>query len=92
MNENMFNTLLEMVNYKIQRQNSVMRMALPAKLKLQIACRYLATGDSLATLQYMYRVPKCSISKFLPEVFDAIYEALKNYIEVPKNQNEWKNI
>jgi len=59
-----------------------MRMALPAKLKLQIACRYLATGDSVATLQYMYRVPKCSISKFLPEIFDAIYEALMNYIEV----------
>lgn len=59
-----------------------MRNALPAKLKLQIACRYLATGDSLTSLQYIYRVPKCSISKFFPEVFDAIYETLKDYIEV----------
>lgn len=59
-----------------------MREALPARLKLEIACRYLATGDSLGSLQYLYRVPKCSISQFLPDVFDAIYEALKDYIKV----------
>lgn len=59
-----------------------MRNALPANLKLQVACRFLATGDSLASLQYLYRVPKCSISKFLPDVFDAIYEALQDYIMV----------
>lgn len=59
-----------------------MRSALPENLKLQVACRFLATGDSLASLQYLYRVPKCSISKFLPDVFDAIYEALQDYIMV----------
>lgn len=59
-----------------------MRNALPANLKLQITCRFLSTGDSLASLQYLYRVPKCSKSKFLPDVFDAIYEALQEYIMV----------
>lgn len=53
-----------------------MRNALPANLKLQIACD---TGDSLTFLQYLYRVPKCCISKFLPDVFDAIYEAGLNH-------------
>lgn len=57
-----------------------MRNALLGNLKLQVACRFLA--DSLASLQYLYRVPKCSISKFLPDVFDAIYEALQDYIMV----------
>lgn len=59
-----------------------MREPLSAKLKLQIACRYLATGDSLGSLQYLYRVPKCTISQFLPDVFDAIYEVLKDYVMV----------
>lgn len=65
-----------------------MRTALPAKLKLELVLRYLATGDSYKTLQYMYRVGKSSICEFIPEVFEAIYEALKVYIEVLiKNNN-----
>lgn len=65
-----------------------MRTALPAKLNLELALRYLATGDSYKTLQYMYRVGKSSICEFIPEVFEAIYEALKVYIEVLiKNNN-----
>lgn len=59
-----------------------MREALPAKLKLEVALRYLATGDSLISLAYSYRVSTSSISKFLPAVFDAIYEGLKEYIQV----------
>jgi len=65
-----------------------MRDALPAKLKLEVTLRYLATGDSYKTLQYMYRVGKSSISEFIPEVFNAIFEELKEFIEVKKkNKN-----
>lgn len=69
-----------------------MRTALPAKLKLELVLRYLATGNSYKTLQYMYRVGKSSICEFIPEVFEAIYEALKVYIEVLiKNNNLFFN-
>lgn len=54
-----------------------MRTALPAKLKLELTLRYLATGDSYKTLQYMYRVEKSSICESIPEVVQAIYEALQ---------------
>jgi len=60
-------------------------MALPAKLKLEITLRFLATGDSFKSLQYLFRVPACTISNFLPEVLDAITaEALKSYLKVSK--------
>lgn len=78
----MFNILLGKVQTSIQKRDTVMRDALPAKLKLQITLRFLATGDSLASLQYLYRVPKCSISIFLPDVLDAIYAGLKEFIKV----------
>ena len=62
-----------------------MRNAIPANVKLQVVLRYVASGDTLTSLQYLYRVPKNTISSFLPEVLDAIYCGLKEFIQVTKN-------
>lgn len=77
-----FEQLLESVKPKIQKVDTNMRAALPARLKLQIALRYLASGCCFRTLECLYRVPKSSISKFLPAVLEAIYESLEMYIQV----------
>ncbi|XP_050315869.1 uncharacterized protein LOC126750338 isoform X1 [Anthonomus grandis grandis] len=69
-----------------------MRAALPARSKLQITLRYLASGCCFRTLECLYRVPKSSISKFLPAVLEAIYESLEMYIQVPKTNAEWNII
>lgn len=82
MSSDLFETLLQYITPSIEKQNTIMRDALPARLKLQITLRYLASGDSFSSLQYLYRVPKCTISKFLPEVCDSIYSVLENYIKV----------
>lgn len=68
----------------IQRQNTTMRNAIPAAIKLQIVLRYLASGDSISSLQYLYRAPKNTISSFLEEVLDTIFEKLKDFIQVIK--------
>jgi len=62
-------------------------MSLTPQIKLQIALRFLATGDSYKSLQYLYRVSKSAISEFIPDVFDAIYEGLQEYIQVKKYYN-----
>lgn len=41
-----------------KKKNTIMRNVIPAAIKLQIMLRYLASGDSLSSLQYLYRVPK----------------------------------
>lgn len=79
-----FDNLLCLTRSMIQKQDANMQMALPAKLKLEITLSFLATGDSFKSLQYLFRVPACTISKFLPEVLDAITEALKSYLKVSK--------
>lgn len=77
-----FNTLLQMVENSIQKTNTVMRMAISSRVKLEITLRYLATGDSFKSLEYLFRVPECTISKFLPEVLTAISEVLRPYLKV----------
>ena len=77
-----FDTLLEMVEDKIRKQNTVMRMAILPRTKLEVTLRYLATGDSFKTLEYLFRIPQCSISKLIPQILDAIAEVLKPYIQV----------
>lgn len=75
--------------------DTIMRNALSPELKLEITMRYLATGDSYKSLQYLYRVLASSICSFLPAVFDAIYEGLIEYIQVTiltKNNHALYNI
>lgn len=62
-----------------------MRKAIPSVVKLYVVLRYLTSGDSISSLQYLYRVPKNTISSFLEEVLDAISLKLKDYIQVMKN-------
>lgn len=84
MTEKQFNFLLAKVFPIVQKKNTNMREALPAKVKLEVVLRFLATGDSFSSLEALYRIPKCSISKFLPEVLDAVCGVLKDFIEVMK--------
>lgn len=59
-----------------------MGATITTETKLRIAFRFLATGDSLASLQHLYRVPKCAISTFLPQVLNTVYAALEEIIKV----------
>lgn len=86
MSEPSFLFLLDKIAPAIQRSDTFMRCALPAKMKLEIVLYMLANGTSLRVLTHMFRVSKASISTMISEVCDAIYEALKDYIQV-RNKN-----
>ncbi|KAL0868281.1 hypothetical protein ABMA27_007811 [Loxostege sticticalis] len=86
-----FDCLLSQVKSAIQKQDTHMRNAIPVKVKLEVTLRYLATGDSLHTLEALYRVERSTISIFLPEVCEAIYNALKDYIRIPSRE-DWIRI
>lgn len=79
-----FDELLSKIESVIQKRNTCMRDAIPAKVKLEITLRYLAVGDSLYTLSALHRVGRSTISEFIPEVCAAISMALKDYIRVSK--------
>lgn len=59
-----------------------MREAIPARDKLMITLRYLAAGNSFKSLEFFFKIPKSTISKFLVEVLDAIITSLGEFIKV----------
>ena len=77
-----FEELLQMVGPEIQKRETVFRTPIPARTKLELTLRYLASGDSITSLQYALRIPKNTIYTFLPEVHSAIYEVLRPYMKV----------
>lgn len=85
MSNDQFNVLLQKVTPAIQRRDTNMRGAIPAKIKLELTLSFLATGNSYRSLSHFFRISKPAISKFIPEVLDAIYDQLLDYIKVNKS-------
>lgn len=78
-----FEDFLPKVSPIIQRQDTNMREAISASERLLITLRYLATGDTYQSLEYLYRIPVTTLSKIIPETCSAIYESLKDdYMKV----------
>ncbi|KAG8232986.1 hypothetical protein J437_LFUL012633 [Ladona fulva] len=77
-----FNELLSLIEPEISKKDTVMRNAIPARQKLEVTLRYLASGDNFQSLALLFRIPATTISRFIPEVLKAIITALKKYIKV----------
>lgn len=86
-----FDDLLGMVDGMLRKNDTVMRMAIPVTTKLEITLRYLATGDSFKSLEYLFRVPETTISQFIPYVLTAICDVLRPFIEVSVNKLSFTN-
>jgi len=84
MSRSNFYSILQIIEPKIEKQNTRFRESVPAKIRLLITLRYLATEDSFSSLMYLFKVSKPFISTMLPTVLKAIVNSLQNYIKVSK--------
>ncbi|CAH1954258.1 unnamed protein product [Acanthoscelides obtectus] len=87
-----FEYLLDKISPLISKQDTDFRDAIPAKYRLAITLRFIATGDSYKSLHYLFKVSTQLISKIVKEVCKAINEVLRNEIKMPPTADAWMTI
>ncbi|XP_049700170.2 uncharacterized protein LOC126055353 [Helicoverpa armigera] len=92
MSLNDFEYLLSQISTRISKQDTQLRKAIPAQIRLAITLRYLATGDDFESLHFLFKVSPQIISKIIPEVCHALCEVLEDEIKIPSCPEEWLRI
>ena len=85
--------MIDRLSPRLQKQETRLRMPLSVGLKVAVTLRFLATGNSYTSLQYSFRVSKSAVSRFVPQVCQAIVDTYaKSTIQCPKTPEGWKLI
>jgi len=93
MEPRMFRELLDRLTPRLRRQDTNFRRPLEPGIKLAIALRYFATGDSYHSLQYSFRVPHNTISLVVKEVAEAIIAEYEGEVfQIPSTPERWMEV
>ena len=78
---------------KIEKKTTRLRKPISAGERLAITLIFLATGETYRSIQYQYRLSPSSIPSMVPEVCDAVIEALAGeYMRFPGNEEDWRKL
>jgi len=92
MEPEMFRDMLDRVAQRIE-ETQESRPPLSPGLKLAITIRFLSTGNSYHSLAFNFRVAHNTISRFVPEVCDAIVIEFEDDVFVtPLTSDSWKEV
>ncbi|KAF0710436.1 protein ALP1-like [Aphis craccivora] len=81
-----FEELSSWIAPMFQKMDTNMRQAISVGERLMLTLRFLATGDSYASLSYLFRIPANTICGIVPEVCQALSDVLqeKGFLKVLK--------
>ena len=65
----------------ITKKATMMRQLIDPDIKIVITLRFLVTGESYESLMYQFRVHSSTTSKFIPVVYNKIYETFKGRLK-----------
>eukprot|EP00795_Rhopilema_esculentum_P010074 gene10074-18721_t len=88
-----FDDLLKLVGPALLKKKSRFREPLSQALRLAVTLRYLATGESQASLSFNFRIGRSTVCEILDDVPEKIWSILCPIsVPVPQDQNAWKKI
>lgn len=83
MSSALFDALVERVTPFIGKKDTNFRKAIAPAERVAVTVRYLASGSSMVSLSYSFRMSKAVISSIIPATCSAIVEVLKDeYMKV----------
>ncbi|XP_052814130.1 uncharacterized protein LOC128241217 [Mya arenaria] len=89
----MFDDILQRLTPHSQKKDTRFLYALPAGIKLAITLRYMASGDTYASLAYDYGVAAGSVCHFVPEVYAALLKEYKDdVLTIPNTPDAWLKV
>ncbi|XP_046863316.1 uncharacterized protein LOC124457069 [Xenia sp. Carnegie-2017] len=87
-----FGVLESLITPLITKKDTNMRRSIPAGERLAVTLRFLATGESYSSLQFLYRIARQTMGRIIPETCDALSKVLKDYIKVPTIEEDWRKV
>ena len=88
-----FEALLRIVGPRITKEDTNFRQCVPPVERLAITLRYLATGDSQASLSFAFRRGRSTITNILRETCGEIWNMLSPiYLKAPSSTEDWRAI
>jgi len=90
MNKKTYEELLNIVGPYITKQKCI-RNPISANTRLEICLRYLASGDSMKSLSYAFRVGTSTISKIVLETCETIWISLRDKVFPKFDNGFWKH-
>ncbi|KAM0737133.1 Protein ANTAGONIST OF LIKE HETEROCHROMATIN PROTEIN 1 [Formica fusca] len=91
MTSQLFEALLILVGPVLVKEY-VVRKPISPEIRLQITLRFLASGDSMKSLSYAFRVAHNIVSKIISETCEAIRNCLRNSVFLADNEESWKYV
>ena len=78
---------------RIERQDTHLRKAIPADMRLAITLHHLAEGASFSSIKYHWRLGKSTTREIVYDTCEAIWtELFPIDLKAPSTEQEWKNI
>ncbi|XP_069624017.1 uncharacterized protein [Ranitomeya imitator] len=84
-----FDVLLSHVKDEIHHHRSTFRESISAEQRLVVTVRYLATGETFASLHYQFRLGKSTICQLVRETCDAIWNNLQPLVLPTPTSEMW---
>ena len=77
----------------LTNQSTSKRQPITTEEYLSVTLRFLATGESFASLGYQFRISRSTLSQMIPFVCKVIYNVLKpDVLKCPSTEAEWLQV